>query len=163
MSSNNRVLQAVPRWIQLSVRKQFVERSENIPVFFEETFKQNYTEPLYVELRIDGPVCTQIGTTNEWEAFIEVNALLNAAFNESDTMVLHDLAGVIIAALSPGFCVYKLGKHPIDDKSYFETLRLADDDEVRQSNFGQIDNTNKIYQSTVEAHYRMRFTTNGTT
>lgn len=154
-------LRELPRWTQLSVRKQFVARTENIPVFFEETIKQNNKEPLYVELRIDGPFCTALGTKDEWEAMIEVNALICAAFSETDTMKLHTLAGVVIAALSESFCVYKLGDNAWDDKQFFETYQLVTDDNIEQSNFGQIDATNKIYQSTVEAHYRMRFR-NGT-
>lgn len=150
-------LREVPRWTQLSVRKQFVERTENIPVFLEEAFKKTYKEPLYVELRIDGPYCTPCGTRNEYEAYIEVNALLNAAFDETDTMKLHALAGVVVTALSKDFCVFKLGDNPWDDKSYFEAYQLVDGDNIQLSNFGQIDTTNKIYQSTVEAHYRMRF------
>jgi hypothetical protein len=150
-------IREVPRWTQLSVRKQFVERTENIPVFFEETFKKTYTEPLYVELRIDGPYCTPVGTRNEYESYIEVNALLCAAFDEKDTMKLHNLAGVIQVALSKNFCVFKLGPNEWDDKSYFEQYQLIPEDNIQLSNFGQIDPTNKIYQSTVEAHYRMRF------
>lgn len=154
-------LRELPRWTQLSVRKQFAERTENIPTFYEETIKQNNLETLYVELRVDGPYCSPIGTRNEIEAMIEVNVLINCAFDERDTMRLHSLGGVIIAALSKDFCVYKLGPNAWDDKSYFETYQLFADDNIEMSNFGQIDSTNKIYQSTVEAHYKMRFK-NGT-
>jgi hypothetical protein len=154
-------LRELPRWTQLSVRKQFIDRVENAPVLFEEQIKLNNKMPLYIELRIDGPFCTSIGTRDEYEAIIEVNALINAAFDEQDTMKLHNLGGVIIAALSKDFCVYRLGPNSWDDKSFFETYQLVTDDNIQMSNFGQIDVTNKIYQSTVEAHYRMRFR-NGT-
>ena len=154
-------LRELARWTQLSVRKQFVERTENIPVFFEETIKQNNVETLYVELRVDGPFCNPIGTRNEYEALIEVNVLINCAFDEQSTMKLYNLGGVVISALSKDFCVYKLGLNSWDDKSYFETYQLFADDNIEMSNFGQIDPVNKIYQSTVEAHYKMRFK-NGT-
>lgn len=157
----NTYLHNLPRWTQLSVRKQFVERTENINVFFEEQIKGTAEYPLYVELRIDGPFVNPIGTKDEYEAIIEVNALINAAFDEKDTMKLHNLGGVVIAALSEDFCVYKLGPNTFDDKSFFETYQLVADDNIEMSNFGQIDTTNKIYQSTVEGHYRMRFR-NGT-
>lgn len=150
-------IREIPRWTQLSVRKQFVERTENIPVFFEETFKKTYNEPLYVELRIDGPYCTPVGTKNEYESYIEVNALLSASFDEKDTMRIHNLAGVVQTALAKDFCVFKLGPNAWDDKSYFETFQLIADENIQLSQFGQIDPTNKIYQATVEAHYRMRF------
>jgi hypothetical protein len=150
-------LREVPRWTQLSVRKQFVARTENVPVLFEEQIKQNNKMPIYVELRIDGPFCTPFGTRNEYEAVIEVNALLCSAYDEKDIMKLHNLGGVVISALAEDFCVYKLGPNAWDDKSLFETYQLVTDDNIQMSNFGQIDPTNKIYQATVEAHYRMRF------
>lgn len=150
-------IREIPRWTQLSIRKAFIARTENIPVFFEETFKKTYSEPLYVELRIDGPYCTPVGTRNEYESYIEVNALLSASFDEKDTMKIHNLAGVVQVALSKDFCVFRKGPNPWDDESYFETYQLLADENIQLSQFGQIDPTNKVYQATVEAHYRMRF------
>lgn len=155
------LIDQLPKWIQLSVRKQFVERTQNAKVFFEELAKRYNTIPEYVELRIDGPYVKTIGSRNEMEAVIEVNALLTSAFNEQDTMGLYKLAGIVIAAFVQDFCIYKLGPETSDDKSYFETLQLITDDNVEMSNFGQIDSTNKIYQASVEAHYKVRFK-NGT-
>jgi hypothetical protein len=154
-------LRELPRWTQLSVRKQFKERTENIPVFFEEQIKENNKGPLYVELRVDGPFCNPIGSRDEYEAIIEVNVLIGAAFDETDTMKLHSLSGVVVAALAQDFCVYKLGPNAWDDRTFFETYQVVADDNIEVSNFGQIDSTNRIYQSSVEAHYRMRFR-NGT-
>lgn len=150
-------IREVPRWTHLSVRKQFVNAVENAPVFFEEAFKTTYVEPLYIELRIDGPYCTPVGTRNEYEAYIEVNALVTAAFDEQDTMKIQNLVGVVTVALSKDFCVYKLGPNSWDDKTFFESYQLISDDNIQVSNFGQIDPTNKIFQTSVEAHYRMRF------
>lgn len=151
----------MPKWTILSVRKQFVQRTENIPVFFEETVKQNNKETLYVELRIDGPFVRPSGTRDEYEATIEVNALLNEQYNEKDTIRLFKLGGVVIQALVQDFCIYKLGPEVTDDKTFWETYQLITDDQVELSNFGQVDTTNKIYQATVEAHYKVRFK-NGT-
>lgn len=154
-------LHKLPLWSQLSVRKAFVQRTENIPVLFEEQIKQNNTMPIYVELRVDGPYCDPIGTRNEYEAVIEVNALITCAFDEKDTMRLFKLQGVVVAAFNDDICVYKLGTESEDDKSFFGTYQLISGDRIEASNFGQVDSTNKIYQSTVEAHYKMRFL-NGT-
>ena len=154
-------LKELPKWAQLSVRKQFISRTENIPVFFEEQIKLYNNKTLYTEFRMDGPFVTTIGTRDEIEARFEVNILITAAFDEQDTMRLFKLGGVVIAALKDDFCIYKLGPEVTDDKSYFETLQLITDDNIEMSNFGQIDSTNKIYQASVEAHYKVRFK-NGT-
>ncbi len=151
-------LARLPVWAQLSIRKQFIERTENISVFFEETVKlQNNGIQLGVELRIDGPYTQTIGTRNELESTFEVNAEITAAYNEQDTMSLQSLGGIVIAALSQDFCIYKLGSKAEDTKEFFETLQLISDDRIEMSNFGQVDPTNKIYQATVEAHYKVRF------
>jgi hypothetical protein len=156
------VTAVLPVWITLSIRKQFTERMQNCPVYFEEVTKPAGKKLLYVELRIDGPYMHPIGTRIEYEAVVEVNALINAPYNEKDTMSLQKLGGVVIAALNEDFCIFKLGDNPpIDTGEFFETMQLLTDDNIEMSNFGQIDTTNKIYQATVEAHYKMRFR-NGT-
>lgn len=154
-------LQVLPKWITSSIRKQFVDRVANIPVYFEEQIKTNNKETFYFECRIDGPFLTPIGTKDEFEAIVEVNILINLAFDEQDTLQMQKLNGVVASALNKSFCVYKYGTELYDTSAFFETLQLITDDNIDVSYFGQIDPTNKIYQTSVEAHYKMRFK-NGT-
>jgi hypothetical protein len=155
------LLTLIPRWITSSVRKGFVERVENLPVFVEEEIKLNNEKKEYVELRIDGPFINPIGSRNEYQARIEVNALITCSYDETDSLRLIKIGGIVIAALSKDFCIYKYGDEDTDDRSYFETMQVIADDQIELSNFGQIDPTNKVYQASVEAHYTMRFK-NGT-
>lgn len=158
-------LETISKWIQLSCRKHFVSRVQNAPVYFEEMPKKtNNTQgyQLGVEFRLDGPINRHIGTKREWESTIELNALVTAAFDEKDPMSLTKLTGVVVEAMSHDFCVYRLGTNSTyDTLAYFGTLKLITEDDIEQANFGQIDATNKVYQTSIEAHYRIRWT-NGT-
>ncbi len=154
-------LNQLPKWTTLSVRKEFVARTENIPVFYEELIKSTTENTLYVELRIDGPFIKTLGSKDEIEATIEVNALLTSHYSEKNPNGLQELEGVVAEALVQDFCVYRLGTLQTDTKEFFETYQLVAEDNIEISRFGQISDTNKIYQTSVEAHYKMRFK-NGT-
>lgn len=163
--SSIKILERLPTWGTLSIRDQFIKRTQNIPVFFEEQPKINNGEtkqpPIYCELRIDGPFIKPLGGRHEIEAVVEVNVVITAQYDEKNTQSLNKLSGIVLQALLEDFCIYKLGAEPCDDKSYFDIYQLIPDDNIEQSNFGQVDPTNKVYQSTVEGHYKVRFR-NGT-
>lgn len=159
-------LEIVPKWTQLSIRKYFQERTENVPVYFEEVPKlrpkqESGVPQIGVELRIDGPFVEYIGTKREVELQWEVNALITWAYDERDTTGLIKLTGLVASVLSQDICVYKMGKTSYDTQAFYDTLRYMAEDRTEVTNFGQIDAVNRIYQSSVEGHYKMRIM-NGT-
>lgn len=156
------ILEIVPKWATSSIRKAFTDRAKDIPVYFEEEIKTNNQDPFYFELRIDGPYYTPHGSSVDWKAYFEVNCLITLSFDEKDALKMTKLIGIALAALSDDICVYKYGLESYDnDNEYFGVLQLITHDHVQASNFGQINDTEKVYQATVEAHYNLEFV-NGT-
>ena len=63
--------------------------------------------------------------------------------------------------LNRDFCIYKIGNEArlpaIDDGTLFDVFRLLPSDQIKVSDFGQIDPNTQVSQCSVEAHYEMNF------
>ncbi len=150
------------RWIFASISSHLktVATNNNIPVIVEgvddatDAFTQSTD---HAEIRISGPDTQQL--SGEYRLFVSVNVLLSSRFGgkQKNRHAILTNAGLFHAAMSGAILVYKYGNTLADDDSYLGclTLRSGKNDSVRVVHFGQIDPTDKIKQSVIDARYEM--------
>lgn len=150
------------RWIQASLVKQIRPlMGDGIALFVEGEDRLTNKKPKWAELRIDGPYLEPKGSKGEFSAYIEVNLLGDSTRNESNVYERQALQGYLAFLLARDFCIYRTGNEPprgTDDGSYFETMLLLAHEQIKVSDFGQIDSNTQVYQCVAEAHYEMTFT-----
>lgn len=147
------------RWIYASVIK-FFDDGINIDVFIEGMDRE--TEDLldFAELRIDGPWFNEI-SSNYWKIRIEVNILIQSIMGDKNLYRFYDSIGDVNAAFKNCISVYKYAdiNNQNGDGSFLGCFKLIidryDRENIKTSNFGQIDKNVKLQQATVEAHYEM--------
>ena len=104
------------------------------------------------EIRINGPYTKKLH--GEYLVFMDVNVILTSRFdgtNNRYAILTH--AGLFHEAMDQAISVYRYG----DDDSYLGCLvpRSGKNDTVRVVHFGQVDPTDKLKQSAVDARYEM--------
>jgi len=150
------IQEEVPRWIFASVSKHFdtnVRVAKSLSMYIEGQHRETRNTEDFFELRLDGPVLTEL-SRNYWRIYFEVNVLIQAAMNESDFHKIHRYAGYVASAFTM-ISVYKYG----DDDSLFACIPLLQDDRDRQRiqifHLGQINKDIKVQQAVVEGHYQI--------
>lgn len=151
------------RWIFASVTKFFNEEID-IDVFVEGMDRE--TEDLldFAEIRVDGPWFNEL-SANYWKIRIEINILIQSVMGDKNLHRFYDSIGTVNFAFQKSIFVYKYAD--IDgqngDGSVLGCFKLAidryDRENIKTSNFGQIDKNVKLQQATVEAHYEMFLST----
>ena len=145
-----------PRWIAASIQQHFIDTVDaSLPIFIEGQEKTVDEDEDFIELRIDGPNCTQL-SKNDHNLYVEVNVLIQSHMNETDFHMIHKDVGKVLVAFTD-ILIYKYGDNPGDDDSFIVCLRLLQGgkEAVRTAHFGQIDPDKKLIQSTVEGHFEM--------
>lgn len=145
-----------PRWIFASVSKYFFDTltAQSVNVFVEGTDRDaDALGDDHAEFRMDGPRIREL-QANEHHIWIAVNMLFKANMNDGNFHRKHVLAGQIADAFISHIPLYKYGNGVDDDDSQFGCLTLLDRPTGIQINhFGQIEQTVRVEQGTVEGHY----------
>lgn len=155
-------LKHLKRWIQASYVKAIrSSMGEGIGLFVEGEDRSTNKFAKFAELRVDGPYIKPRGAAGEFSAYIEVNLLGDSTRSPDNIYDRQNLQGYLSWLLTRDFCIYKTGNEGspenTDDGSYFETMLLLPHDEIKISDFGQIDPNTQVFQCAVEAHYLMTF------
>jgi hypothetical protein len=150
------------RWVKMSLIKHITDGAPSGVVIFVEGQERNTEEEIdVIELRFDGPtVATMDGDLHR--VYVEANVLVQLRMPFTNLYRPEQVTGQITALLGQEIAVYKYGAETGDDNSYVGCLTPVDDfegrwlrDNVSTFNFGQVRPDAKLWQSAVEAHYRM--------
>lgn len=147
------------RWIYASVTK-FFDDEIDIDVFVEGMDRETKDLKDFAELRIDGPWFNEL-SADYWKIYIEVNILIQSVMGDKNLHRFYDSIGDVNAAFQNCISVYKTpdinGEN--GDGSFLGCFKLAidryDRENIKTSNFGQVDKNVRLQQATVEAHYEM--------
>jgi hypothetical protein len=150
------------RWIfaSISYHLKTVATDNNIPAIVEgvDDVTDSFSEATdHAEIRISGPDTQQL--SGEYRLLVSVNVLLASRFDgkQKNRHALLTNVGLFHEAMDQAILIYKYGNTLADDDSYLGclTLRPGKNDSVRVIHFGQIDPTDKVKQSAVDARYEM--------
>lgn len=148
----------IPRWTHASIRDYIKTAFAGVPILVEGENDKKPSSEFFIELRIDGPNMTNIGTKVEYMGMVEVNLLLTVNKNEKYVNTLQDKIGLCFKHLDKCIPIRKIGStQDVDDGSFVSVLQLLDED-IEINVFGQVDPTVAIQQASVEAHYRFQIT-----
>jgi len=149
----------VKRWIKASMLREIKKNTGGVHLFVEGDTRDTNKHPQHFEFRLDGPYCKPCGTKGEFRLKVEANILVNSTRNEANLYDRENLQGIASQLLNRDFCIYRTGnvlKVPdVDNETLFGTMQLMPMDEIKISDFGQIDDNVEVYQAVVEAHYEM--------
>jgi hypothetical protein len=151
------------RWCFASAASHFQDNVAALDpsfYFYVEGMKRDTrTRGTFCEFRLDGPRITQ-GPNNCFEIYGEVNILVQATLDESDTQLIQRSVGTVTAAFSD-ISVYKYGDGPDDDDSFLFCWQLQNNarsrDRVEVAQFGIIAPDLHLTQATVEGHYKVLY------
>ena len=152
------------RWIFASASKHFADLANGVKFYIEgQPRDTKQTDQEIYEFRQDGPHYTE-ATRHQWNAYVEINILIQAAKLDDDFHRMRRLAGVIEAAFTD-IPVYKYGDTLDDDDSYLGCLKLRQDkragERIQTSHFGQIEKDTNLEQAVVEGHFDMELDDRG--
>lgn len=150
-----------PRWIFASVSKHFNDRRGGL-AFYIEGQERNVPAPKdLLELRLDGPYLTEVNK-DYWRLYIEVSILIQAIKDDADYHRIHSHSGLVAQAFTT-IPVYKFGVGVDDDQTQLGCLELVQNlgkrERIQINNFGQIEQSTPLLQTSVEGHYEMYLTT----
>lgn len=147
-----------PRWIFASISKHFNDEltAAGLTLFIEGQHRDTKAIKDFAELRLDGPNMIEV-SRNYWQLKIEVNHIVQSAMDDTNYHRIHQNVGVVAAAYTRTINVYKLGTGAQDDQSFLGCLHLLQErrDVLEINHFGQISESLKLVQATVEGHYQM--------
>ena len=144
------------RWIQLSVYKNIDEKRQGIPLYVVGQQRDTQTGVYrYIELRIDGPFYSLVGTSDEYKIDIDIDLVCTASLNEKDVTILSQLTGICMQALQEDFCVYRFGKMQGDDESYVGTMQTVSNVDTIIHSVGVLEAESNVQVAIVSAHFSM--------
>lgn len=147
------------RWISQSVIIHFKTKTSPIFMYVEGRLRPDPEPEPRFELRLDGPYFDQV-SNGCWDIDVEINLLITSFRDETDAYKHDRLKGIAAAAFTDQIGVFKYGNGINDNKNVMLGClieRSGEREKIVVSNFGLIEPTNRLIQSTVEAHYRMSF------
>ena len=156
------------RWVFASVAtflKQ-VAQSQQLAVLVE-GLDDRTTEVMEAtdrcEIRITGPFTKEL-SHNYFQVEVIVNVLFLSRYEESKNQyAIIQKMGVFHEAMDGAIAVYKYGKEPGDDEHALVGCLSpiqGRSDAIRIMHFGQVNPTDRLKQSMVDARYRMELFTN---
>jgi hypothetical protein len=150
------------RWVNASINTHFINNKGSLPMYLEGDERTLQDEAEFYELRVDGPFIFQ-PQKDEYILNVEVNVLVQAHIDDQKLYNMQTAIGPIVKAFTNAICVYKYGDGQFDDQSLLGILRLKTDiDETIDVNqFGIIKEDSRLTQTTVEGHYQMEISNNG--
>ena len=156
------------RWVFASVAtflKQ-VAQSQQLPVLVE-GLDDRTTEVMEAtdrcEIRITGPFTREL-SHDYFQIEVVVNVLFLSRYEESKNQyAIMQKIGVFHEAMDGSIAVYKYGSGADDDEHVLVGCLSpiqGRSDAIRVMHFGQVDPTDRLKQSMVDARYRMEISTN---
>jgi len=156
------------RWVFASVATYLkqVAQSQQLPVLIE-GLDERTTEFMSAtdrcEVRITGPFTKEL-SRDYFQVEVVVNVLFVSRYEEQKNQyAIIQKTGVFQEAMDGSIAVYKYGNGPEDDEhALIDCLSPAQGrhDAIRVMHFGQINSTDRLKQSMVDARYRMEISTN---
>ncbi len=150
-----------PRWIKASIVKAFGDQlATDLKMYVEECDRAALDgNSDFCELRVDGPTGYE-RSLGEWELAVEINILVSSIRSEKDAYQLERTNGLVVQCFTNGITVFRYGNGDGDDSGEEGCLILRTDKNsgVVVSNFGAPPDV-RILQSSVEGHYKGKFTT----
>jgi hypothetical protein len=156
------------RWVFASVASYLKEVAQEaeLPVLVE-GLDERTTEFMEAtdrgEIRITGPF-TREASHNYFYIEVVVNVLFVSRYEEQKNQyAIIQKMGVFQEAMDGAIAVYKYGKEPGDDEHALVgclSPLQGRNDTIRVLHFGQVDPTDRLKQSMVDARYRMELFTN---
>lgn len=145
------------RWAWASFSKHFADyfTAKGIHCFVDGDDRQTSELTDFVEFRMDGLKIRELNTPNYYRLYIPVNVLIKSTMNGETTHRHPQLIGTTSAAFAKTIDIMKFGNGAEDDQSFLVCMTLMQDrlNELRVNNFGQVDETVRVQQATVEGHY----------
>jgi len=119
------------------------------------------------EVRITGPFIREL-SHNYWELKVDVNVLLTSRIDGPDTKNRYTFtrfAGIFQAAMDAAIAIHRYGNQQGDDETLVGCLSPLSGrhDAVRVFHFGQINTTDGLRQSMIDAKYVMELSDNDIT
>ena len=156
------------RWVFASVATYLkgIANSEHLPVLIEglddrTTAFMEATDRC--EVRITGPFTKEL-SHNYFRIEVVVNVLFLSRYEEEKNQyALMQKIGVFHEAMDGAIAVFKYGNEPGDDEHALVGCLSpvhGRNDAIRLMHFGQVDPTDRLKQSMVDARYRMEISTN---
>lgn len=145
-----------PRWVHASLSKHFetIITAGNLPIFFEGDDRRTRTLRDYCEYRNDGPRIREL-SNNYYRLFAPVNILVVSGMNDVDVHRIQRSIGLVTSAFTKTINVFRFGDGVDDDGSLLGCMVLIQDrrNDLKINHFGQIDETTRLQQASVEGHY----------
>jgi len=149
-----------PRWIFASISKHLkaLEPSD-FKLYIEGQTRNTRDLQNFFEFRMDGPKYQPM-SKGHYEAYIEVNLLVQSVMDDKDYHKIHRYVGLCATYLDGAdpIPIYKLGNGIDDDQSFIDCLNLTAGDGGERlviAHFGIVDPKVRLEQASVEAHYRI--------
>lgn len=147
------------RWTYSSIAKHFSTYANGTAFYIEgQTIEDDKLDR--AELRINGPFISH-PTKNEWYIDIEINLLLTCGMVEEDAYKIWKYVGQWLEAFTDSISVFKFGDGPSDDEDELVSCLIMQHDrgdDIILTQFGQVDPTMRVLQSTLNALYSMYIT-----
>ena len=156
------------RWVFASVATYLkqVAQSQQLPVLIE-GLDERTTEFMSAtdrcEVRITGPFTREV-SRDYFQIEVVVNVLFVSRYEEQKNQyAIIQKTGVFQEAMDGAIAVYKYGNGPDDDEHVLIGCLSpvqGRSNAIRVMHFGQINPTDRLKQSMVDARYRMELSTN---
>lgn len=153
-----------PRWVfaSLATYLKQVAQDSNTPAMVEgldERSSEFMGATDRVEIRITGPDIREL-SHNYWQLKVEANVLISSRFDglgAKNRYSFTQIAGVFQMAMDAAIAVYRYGNRAGDDETLVGCLSPLSGrrDAVRVFHFGQINTTDGLRQSMIDAKYVM--------
>lgn len=150
----------IGKWVTASITKHFIDvvKTTNKFEIIPEGMSVANKESNYCELRITGPIFTEL-SKNFYKIEVFVNVLINTVIDNDNIYTKEDNCRKILPAFDRCISVYKYGDGGnLDDNTFIDYLNRDDPVEVLQ--FGQIDPTIRVMQTTIDSKYCMHYSAN---
>jgi hypothetical protein len=145
------------RWCFAAASKHFEDQRQGLPFIIEGGDYAKVPEKDRIEFRMDGPEAVEL-SRNWWRLDFEINIAISCTKDEANIHRIHEVAGIVAAAFVD-IPVYKYGDGDDDDRTVFLgclTLRQEFDQKVNVVHLGQVEESTRVMQATVEGHYRIQ-------
>lgn len=137
------------KWIRASVAEHF--RTVVTPLGVSIEGQKKLTDQSdWCEIRVNGPTFTDFGVGTIVK--VVINALVMTVRDESNLYAEDINVGKVVSGFS-NINTFKYGNTLSDDKSFIDCLNL--NSPIVVTRFGQIDPDLNVYQTTIEAEFKM--------
>jgi hypothetical protein len=146
------------RWCFAAASKYFENNKAGRTLIFEgDDYGDDISQKDRAEFRMDGPDVTEL-SRGFYRLDFEINLAVSCVRDDIDTHKIHRETG-FYASLFKDIPVYKFGDTADDDPNVYVgclNLRQEYDQKIFITHLGQIEESTRVLQATIEAHYRIQ-------